>query len=134
MRVLAQALMDEEVSARIGAELHELSAERTAHRNGDRERRFDTRVGTMALAIPKITPGSYFPGLLEPRRAHEPKRGLAMCFKLIGTAEGGWRRVNAPELVATRPCGCEVRERTVWSSGPIGRTARDHHPDPIHNS
>jgi transposase-like protein len=26
--------------------------------------------------------------------------GLAMCFKLIEAAEGRWRRVNAPELVA----------------------------------
>ena len=26
--------------------------------------------------------------------------GIAMCFKLIEAAEGRWRRVNAPELVA----------------------------------
>ncbi len=28
------------------------------------------------------------------------RQGLAMCFKLIEVAEGRWRRVNAPELVA----------------------------------
>src|SRR5581483_1469750 len=32
---------------------------------------WDTRVGTLELAIPKVTPGSYFPALLEPRRRGE---------------------------------------------------------------
>ncbi|HYV00776.1 MAG TPA: IS256 family transposase [Actinomycetota bacterium] len=33
--------------------------------------------------------------------------GLAMCFKLIEAAEGGWRRVNAPELVALVRAGAK---------------------------
>jgi transposase-like protein len=42
-----------------------------AYRNGYRTRRWDTRVGTIELKIPKVTAGAYFPSLLEPRRRAE---------------------------------------------------------------
>jgi transposase-like protein len=71
LRLLAQELMEAEVSQLIGAELHERSETRTTHRNGYREREWDTRVGTLELEIPKLRQGSYFPSLLEPRRRHE---------------------------------------------------------------
>lgn len=71
LRVLAQAVMELEVSAKTGAELHERSEDRTTYRNGYRERQWDTRAGTIELQIPKIRKGSYFPSLLEPRRKGE---------------------------------------------------------------
>jgi putative transposase len=71
IRVLSQALMETEVAGLIGADRHERSAERTAYRNGYRTRTWDTRVGTIELAIPKVRPGTYFPSLLEPRRRAE---------------------------------------------------------------
>ena len=71
VRVLAQALMEAEVSSQVGGERYERTAERTAYRNGYRTRTWDTRVGTLELAIPKVQPGSYFPSLLEPRRRGE---------------------------------------------------------------
>jgi putative transposase len=71
IRVLSQALMESEVAGLIGAERHERSGDRTAYRNGTRTRTWDTRVGTIELAIPKVTPGSYFPSLLQPRRRAE---------------------------------------------------------------
>ncbi len=71
VRVLAQALMEAEVSSRIGGERDERTEERPAYRNGYRTRTWDTRVGTLELAIPKVQPGSYFPSLLEPRRRGE---------------------------------------------------------------
>jgi transposase-like protein len=71
IRVLAQALMESEVSGLIGAERYERSAERSSYRNGYRLRSWDTRVGTIELAIPKVRTGSYFPSLLEPRRRAE---------------------------------------------------------------
>ena len=40
-------------------------------RSGVREREWDTRMGTIELAIPELRQGSYFPSLLEPRRRHE---------------------------------------------------------------
>lgn len=71
VRVLAQALMEGEVSTQIGAELYERTDTRTAHRNGFRTRTWDTRVGTVELQVPKVVPGTYFPSLLEPRRRAE---------------------------------------------------------------
>jgi putative transposase len=71
IRVLSQALMETEVAGLIGAERHERTGERTAYRNGARMRTWDTRVGTIELAIPKVRPGTYFPSLLQPRRRAE---------------------------------------------------------------
>src|SRR5512132_2522820 len=68
---MARELMDAEVSDKIGAELGERSLERTTHRNGYRSREWDTRVGSIELAIPKLRQGSYFPAFLEPRRRAE---------------------------------------------------------------
>ena len=79
VRVLAQALMDAEVSTQIGAELYERTDDRTARRNGYRTRTWDTRVGTVELRVPKVVPGTYFPSLLEPRRRAE--RALAAVIQ-----------------------------------------------------
>ena len=72
VRVLAEALMEAEVSTITGAAHGERAPERRlTHRNGYRERRWDTRVGTIDLAIPRVRDGSYLPSLLEPRRRTE---------------------------------------------------------------
>jgi transposase-like protein len=71
MRWLLQELMEAEVSAQIGAGRYERSSERTTQRNGYRSRPWDTRLGTLELAIPKLRQGSYFPSWLEPRRRAE---------------------------------------------------------------
>ena len=42
----------------------ERSSERTNSRNGYRHRQFDTRTGSLNLAIPKLRHGSYFPDSL----------------------------------------------------------------------
>jgi putative transposase len=70
-RVLAQALMELEVTEHVGAERHARTPERTGQRNGYRERQWDTRVGTLDLRVPRVRDGSYFPALLEPRRRAE---------------------------------------------------------------
>jgi len=64
-------LMDAEVAAQIGAEHGERTPERVTHRNGYRSRTWDTRVGEVELAIPRLRQGSYFPSFLEPRRRAE---------------------------------------------------------------
>jgi putative transposase len=71
VRVLSQALMELEVTQHVGAERHARTPERTGQRNGYRERRWDTRVGTVDLQVPRVRDGSYFPALLEPRRRAE---------------------------------------------------------------
>jgi transposase-like protein len=64
-------LMEAEVAGQIGAGLHERSPERTTHRNGYRERVWQTRAGEITLAIPRLRTGSYFPSFLEPRTRSE---------------------------------------------------------------
>jgi len=51
VRVLAQAVMETEVSSQIGAAPYERSSSRAAYRNGYRTRTWDTRVGTIELNI-----------------------------------------------------------------------------------
>lgn len=67
----AQFLMEAEVKELAGAGKHERSDDRKAYRNGYRPRKWDTRVGTLDLQVPKLRVGSYFPSLLEPRRRAE---------------------------------------------------------------
>jgi len=67
----AERLMDLEVEGRTGVPAGARSPERLNHRNGYRERAWDTRVGRIDLAIPKLRKGCYLPSFLEPRRTAE---------------------------------------------------------------
>ncbi|MDP8930052.1 MAG: transposase, partial [Actinomycetota bacterium] len=92
--MLAQALMEVDVTNRIGAALRERAPEaRSTQRNGYRARRWDTRAGTVELAIPKLRQGSYFPHfLLEPRRRAE--RALASVVMQAYVEGVSTRRVD----------------------------------------
>ena len=67
----AERLMALEVEGLAGAAHGERSPDRINHRNGYRDRVWETRAGTVELKIPKLRKGSYFPGFLEPRRMAE---------------------------------------------------------------
>jgi len=72
VKEFAEALMSADADAVCGAGYGERSPERVNRRNGYRERDWDTRVGSIELAVPKLREGSYFPGwLLQPRRRAE---------------------------------------------------------------
>jgi putative transposase len=66
--VVLQILMESDVEGLIGAGRHERSVDRLNYRNGYRDRTLDTRLGTLALRVPKLRQGSYFPPFLEPRK------------------------------------------------------------------
>lgn len=68
LTVFAQTLMHAEADTQCGAAYATRSPERSNRRNGYRERRWDTRAGTIPLAIPKLREGSYFPEWLLDRR------------------------------------------------------------------
>jgi putative transposase len=67
----SERLMAAEVDQLTGAAAGVRSPDRINHRNGYRERGWETRVGRIELAIPKLRKGSYFPAFLEPRRTAE---------------------------------------------------------------
>ena len=67
----AARLMALKVEGLAGAAHGERSPDRITHRNGYRDRVWETRAGTVELKIPKLRKGSYFPGFLEPRRMAE---------------------------------------------------------------
>ena len=72
VKEMAEALMGAEAEALCGAGYGERSLERVNRRNGYRERDWDTRVGSIGLALPKLREGSYFlDWLLQPRRRAE---------------------------------------------------------------
>ncbi|OQC03719.1 MAG: Transposase, Mutator family [Alphaproteobacteria bacterium ADurb.Bin100] len=71
VQFMAQRLMELDVEARCGAGYDEKNPERVNSRNGYRERAWDTRAGSLALKIPKLRSGAYFPEFLEPRRTAE---------------------------------------------------------------
>ena len=75
IREFAQRMMDADVEVACNAGYGEVTPDRVNSRNGYRRREWDTRAGTIELAIPKLRAGSYFPGFLEHRRRAE--RALA---------------------------------------------------------
>ncbi len=63
--------MEIEVDQRVGAGRYERTGERQSYRNGSRPRRFDTRLGTIDLDVPKLRFGGYVPAFLERRSRSE---------------------------------------------------------------
>ena len=103
VKSFAEALMSAEADALCGAEYGQVSPERTNSRNGYRTRPWDTRVGSIELAVPKLRTGSYFPEwLLERRRrAEQALMSVVATAYLLGVST---RRVErlAAELGVTQ--------------------------------
>ena len=58
-------LMEAEVEVIVGADRNERTEKRKNYRSGYRDRRFDTRLGSMDLKIPKLRTGGYVPCFLN---------------------------------------------------------------------
>jgi putative transposase len=82
LTAFVQALMSADADAVCGAEYGTRSPERTNRRNGYRSREWDTRAGTIELAIPKLREGSYFPDWLLERR----KRAERALISVVATS------------------------------------------------
>jgi transposase-like protein len=93
-----QALMGAEADAVCGGEYGVRSQERINTGNGYRHRDWDTRVGTIDLAVPKLRQGSYFPDwlLAHRRRAEAALVSVVATSYLLGVST---RRME--KLVAT---------------------------------
>ena len=120
-------LMGAEADALCGAGYGERSGERTNRRNGYRHREFDTRTGTMDLAIPKLRQGSYFPDWLLERRKRAERAlttVVATCY-LLGVST---RRMD--KLVQTlgnhlvvEVAGVGDGQRTRYRGGGVSHSA-----------
>ena len=95
IKQFAEALMAAEADTVCGAGYRERSDGRVNSRNGYRARDWDTRAGTVELAIPKLRTGSYFPEwLLERRRrAEQALVSVVATSYLLGVST---RRVEKP--------------------------------------
>jgi len=69
--LVVREVMEFEAAEHTGADRYERSPERVTYRNGYRQREWDTRVGTIELAIPKLRQGSYLPSFLNARKRSE---------------------------------------------------------------
>ena len=121
VKAMAEALMELEVAAKLGADPHERTAQRTGYRNGHRRREWDTRAGTIELAIPRVRSGSYFPDwLLEPRRRSE--RALFAVVAEAYVLGVSTRKVDA--LVRTLGIDGISKSEVSRLSGELDRTVR----------
>ena len=119
------ALLSEEADALCGAGWGERSEERVNRRNGYRERRWDTRAGTIDLQLPKLREGSFFPDWLLDRRRRAEKALISVVADLSSPASrrGGSRRrssSSASRASARARCRGSARSSTS-SSRPSGR-------------
>jgi transposase-like protein len=88
VKTFADALMSAEVDAMCGAPYGQRSEERVNSRNGYRPREWDTRAGTVELAVPKLRQGSYFPDWLlqHRRRAEQALVSVVATSYLLGVS------------------------------------------------
>jgi putative transposase len=85
LQTFINTLLSAEADVVCGAEYGVSSPERTNRRNGYRHRDFDTRAGTVDIAVPKLRQGSYFPEWLLERRKRAERAltsVVATCYLL----------------------------------------------------
>ncbi len=85
LTLFIHALMGAEADVLCGAGYGQRTDDRVNSRNGYRHRDFDTRVGTLDVAIPKLRSGSYFPDWLLERRKRAERAlttVVATCYLL----------------------------------------------------
>ncbi len=68
VRTVLQELIEAEAAEAIGAGRYERTESRVTERNGSRPRLLTTKAGDVALSIPKLRSGAFFPSVLQPRR------------------------------------------------------------------
>ena len=151
IREFAQRMMDADVEVACGAGYGEVTPDRVNSRNGYRRREWDTRAGTIELAIPKLRPGVVLSGVpgapaagragaglsgghVVPAGGFHPAGGEARCLPRRGgpiqvAGQRGGRRAGRsrgglPEPAAG-PRAVHVRvDRRAEPEGPRGRPYR----------
>ena len=140
LQTFVNTLLSAEADAVCGAGYGEVSAERVNRRNGYRHRDFDTRTGTLDVAIPKLRQGSYFPEWLLERRKRAEKAltsVVATCYllgvstrrmdKLVETLGiTGLSKSQVSDMAAELDAHVEeFRTRSLAGEGPFTFVAAD---------
>jgi len=68
---LTERMMEVEAELKVGAAKGKHAIDRTTHFSGTRVRRFDTRLGTLYLLIPKVRQGGYIPFFVTEKKRSE---------------------------------------------------------------
>ncbi|WUX64164.1 transposase [Streptomyces sp. NBC_01431] len=100
LTTFANVLVSAEAPDQCNAEYREVSPERVNRGNGYRRREWDTRAGTVELAMPRLREGSYFPEWLPERRRRSEQAQMsviapAMCLACPPIGSRGSRRTSA---------------------------------------
>ena len=108
LSTFVHTLMGAEADALCGAGYGERSTDRTNQRNGYRHRQFDTRTGSLDLAIPKLRQGSYFPDwLLERRKRAE--RALTTVVALEHLRKAGKWALSGATAIGTAVAAAAIK-------------------------
>jgi len=117
---MANAMMSAQADQVCGADYGERSPGRTNQRNGYRAREWDTRVGTVELAVPKLRQGSFFPDwlLTHRRRAEQALVTVVATAYLLGVST---RRVErlAEQLGVKSLSRSQVSEMAAHLDGQV---------------
>ncbi|MDI9462202.1 MAG: IS256 family transposase [Dethiobacteria bacterium] len=71
LKWLCEQLMEAEVTSKVNAAKSERTPERSGYRSGYRVRRFDTRMGSIYLFVPKLRKGGYIPFFISEKKRSE---------------------------------------------------------------
>jgi putative transposase len=96
LSMVLHRVMEMDVTRLSGAEPYERVETRSNQRNGTRPRRFDTRMGTIALEVPRLRSGGYQPAFLE----HRSRSERALIALVQEAFVGGMSTRKIEKLVA----------------------------------
>lgn len=82
VRVMAQEVMEEELSLHVGADRHERTSRRRGHRNGYKPRTLNTRVGKLDLAVPQARGTEPYSPLLFAKWERSERALLVACAEM----------------------------------------------------
>ena len=105
---MLQRVLEEELTAFLGAEVYERTAERRGYRNGFKPRTLKTRVGTMELLVPKDRAGLFQPSLFE--RYQRSEKALMLALAEMYVQGVSTRKVKA---ITEQLCGLTISKSQV---------------------
>ena len=105
---VVQRVLDEELTAFLGAESYERSDARQGYRNGYKPRQLKTRVGTLELLVPQDREGRFSPSLFE--RYQRSEKALLLALVEMYVQGVSTRKVKK---ITEALCGLEVSKTQV---------------------